>query len=90
MIASQLYYSVLDGATSEQSSRTAAMENASKNAGELVEALTLQYNKARQVSARSRRGRRRCRVCRRLPSTMLPRPTTPCPPPPCARLASLS
>jgi len=49
MIASQLYYSVLDGATSEQSSRTAAMENASKNAGELVEALTLQYNKARQT-----------------------------------------
>jgi F-type H+-transporting ATPase subunit gamma len=49
MIASQLYYSVLEGAASEQSSRTQAMENASKNAGELVEALTLQYNKARQT-----------------------------------------
>jgi F-type H+-transporting ATPase subunit gamma len=49
MIASQLYYSVLEGAASEQSSRTSAMENASKNAGELVEQLTLQYNKARQT-----------------------------------------
>lgn len=48
MIASSLYCSVLEGAASEQSSRTQAMENASKNAGELVEALTLQYNKARQ------------------------------------------
>lgn len=49
MIASQLYYSVLDGAAAEQSARAAAMENASKNAGELVESLTLQYNKARQT-----------------------------------------
>ena len=67
MIASQLYYSVLDGATSEQSSRTAAMENASKNAGELVEALTLQYNKARQVSARRTGRLSSLPDCRRFP-----------------------
>ena len=49
MIASQLYYSVLEGAASEQSSRTQAMENASKNAGEMIDSLTLQYNRARQA-----------------------------------------
>lgn len=47
-VASQLFYSMMENYTSEQSSRTQAMENASKNAGELIDALTLQYNKARQ------------------------------------------
>jgi len=49
MIASQVFYSMMENYTSEQSSRTSAMENASKNAGELIDALTLQYNKARQT-----------------------------------------
>jgi len=49
MIASSMFSAVMDSATSEQSARMAAMENASKNAGELIEALTLQYNKARQT-----------------------------------------
>jgi len=48
MIASQVFHSFLDGAASEQSSRMAAMENATKNAGELVDSLTLKYNRARQ------------------------------------------
>lgn len=47
--ASQLYYSMLESATSEQSSRMNAMENASKNAGEMIDKLTLQYNRARQA-----------------------------------------
>jgi F-type H+-transporting ATPase subunit gamma len=47
--AAQLYYAMLDGATSEQSSRMNAMENASKNAGEMIEKLTLKYNRARQA-----------------------------------------
>ena len=49
MLASQLYHASMENAASEQSSRTQAMENASKNAGELIDALTLQYNKARQA-----------------------------------------
>ncbi|KAL3940325.1 MAG: hypothetical protein SGBAC_005122 [Bacillariaceae sp.] len=49
MIASQLFHSFMDGAASEQSSRMTAMENASKNAGEMIDALTLKYNRARQA-----------------------------------------
>lgn len=48
-LASQIFYSMLQNATSEQSSRMNAMENASKNAGEMVNKLTLKYNKARQA-----------------------------------------
>jgi F-type H+-transporting ATPase subunit gamma len=49
VLTSQLYASIMDGAASEQSSRMAAMENASKNAGEMIDALTLKYNRARQT-----------------------------------------
>ena len=49
MIASQVFHSFMDGAASEQSSRMTAMENASKNANEMIDSLTLQYNRARQA-----------------------------------------
>jgi len=49
MLASQMYHSFMDGAASEQSSRMTAMENASKNANEMIDALTLKYNRARQA-----------------------------------------
>jgi len=39
----------LESALTEQSQRMAAMENASKNAGEMLDKLTLQYNRARQA-----------------------------------------
>ena len=48
-LATQVFHSLLDNATSEQSSRMNAMENASKNAGEMIGKLTLQYNRARQA-----------------------------------------
>jgi len=48
-LATQVYHSLMENATSEQSSRMNAMENASKNAGEMIEKLTLQYNRARQA-----------------------------------------
>lgn len=48
-LTSQIYHSFMDGATAEQSSRMSAMENASKNAGEMIDSLTLQYNRARQA-----------------------------------------
>jgi len=49
MLSTQVYYCFMDGATPEQSARMAAMENATKNAGELIDKLTLQYNRARQA-----------------------------------------
>lgn len=48
-LATQIFHSLLENATSEQSSRMNAMENASKNASEMIEKLTLQYNRARQA-----------------------------------------
>ena len=47
-VASTIYWGMLEGATSEESSRMSAMENASKNAAEMIGKLTLQYNRARQ------------------------------------------
>jgi len=49
LLTSQMYECFMDAAASEQSSRMTAMENASKNAGEMIEKLTLQYNRARQT-----------------------------------------
>ena len=48
-VTSNLWIAFLNNAASEQSARMNAMENASKNAGEILEKLTLQYNKARQA-----------------------------------------
>ncbi len=44
----QLWRIILESFASEQSSRMTAMHGATKNAGELIEKLTLYYNKARQ------------------------------------------
>lgn len=49
LLASQMYHSWMENAASEQSSRMTAMENASKNARDMVNALTLKYNRARQT-----------------------------------------
>jgi F-type H+-transporting ATPase subunit gamma len=49
LLASQIFHSFMDGAASEQSARMTAMENATKNANELIDALTLKYNRARQA-----------------------------------------
>ena len=48
-ITANLWTAMLNNASSETSARVQAMENASKNAGEILEALTLEYNKARQA-----------------------------------------
>ena len=49
LLATKIYYGALENATSEQSSRMNAMENASKNAGEMIESLQVRYNRARQA-----------------------------------------
>jgi len=44
----QVYHAILESIASEQSARMVAMRNATDNANELIEELTLMYNKARQ------------------------------------------
>jgi len=44
-----IYRALLESAASEQGARMTAMRNASKNAGELIESLTLAMNRARQA-----------------------------------------
>jgi F-type H+-transporting ATPase subunit gamma len=44
----QIYHAILESIASEQSARMVAMRNATDNARELVDGLTLSYNKARQ------------------------------------------
>jgi len=48
-LASLVYYCLKEGACSEQSSRMSAMDNSSKNAGEMIDKLTLLYNRSRQA-----------------------------------------
>lgn len=47
-IETQIYHSILEAIASEHSARMVAMRNATDNAGELIEGLTLDLNKARQ------------------------------------------
>jgi F-type H+-transporting ATPase subunit gamma len=49
-LASTIFGCVKDGVAAEQSARVQAMENASKNAGEMITKLTLLYNRTRQAS----------------------------------------
>jgi len=48
-VETELYRALLESAASEQGARMTAMRNASKNAGDLIENLTLQMNRARQA-----------------------------------------
>ncbi len=49
-ISTQIFKAFLENAASEQGSRMTAMDNATRNAGELVEKLTINYNRTRQAS----------------------------------------
>ena len=44
----EVYHAILESIASEQSARMVAMRNATENANEMIEDLTLMYNKARQ------------------------------------------
>lgn len=46
----QVFSSLLESQASEEAARMTAMENATKAAGDMIDRLTLQYNKARQAS----------------------------------------
>lgn len=48
-LAMQVWRALLESVASEQAARMAAMESATKNSGDLLAKLTLQYNRARQA-----------------------------------------
>src|SRR5919109_498174 len=48
-LETELFRALLESAASEQGARMTAMRNASKNAGELIDRLTLEMNRARQA-----------------------------------------
>lgn len=50
LIKARMFHSFLESVASEQSSRMVAMKNASDAAGEMIDDLTLAFNKARQAS----------------------------------------
>ncbi|MCX5808824.1 MAG: ATP synthase F1 subunit gamma [Proteobacteria bacterium] len=47
-ISTKIYFAILDSQTSEHGARMSAMENATSNSGEMIDNLTLIYNKRRQ------------------------------------------
>jgi F-type H+-transporting ATPase subunit gamma len=49
-VTAEIGRALLEGAASEQGARMAAMDNASRNASELIDRLTLQMNRARQAA----------------------------------------
>lgn len=48
-IASQVYRGLLENAASEQGARMSAMDSATRNAGDMIDRLTLEYNRTRQA-----------------------------------------
>ena len=52
-VETQIYQGVLEAIASEHSARMVAMQNATENANELIDGLTLDLNKARQESITS-------------------------------------
>jgi F-type H+-transporting ATPase subunit gamma len=46
----QVYSALLESAASEQAARMTAMDNATRNAGEMIKKLSVQYNRSRQAS----------------------------------------
>ncbi|XP_036616016.1 ATP synthase subunit gamma, mitochondrial isoform X1 [Trichosurus vulpecula] len=48
-LANIIYYTLKESTTSEQSARMTAMDNASKNASEMIDKLTLTFNRTRQA-----------------------------------------
>ncbi len=49
-LSTQIFKAFLENAASEQGSRMTAMDNATRNAGDLVDKLTINYNRSRQAS----------------------------------------
>ena len=48
-VATQLFAALLENAASEQGARMSAMDNATRNAGDMIDRLTIVYNRSRQA-----------------------------------------
>ncbi|GHC47306.1 F0F1 ATP synthase subunit gamma [Neogemmobacter tilapiae] len=49
-LATHVFTALLENAASEQGARMSAMDNATRNAGEMINKLTIQYNRSRQAA----------------------------------------
>ena len=48
-VATQIFAALLENGASEQGARMSAMDNATRNAGDMIDKLTIQYNRSRQA-----------------------------------------
>ena len=48
-VATQIFSALLENGASEQGARMSAMDNATRNAGEMIEKLTIEFNRTRQA-----------------------------------------
>jgi len=48
-VATQIFSALLENGASEQGARMSAMDNATRNAGEMIDKLSIQYNRTRQA-----------------------------------------
>lgn len=48
-VATQIFSALLENAASEQGARMSAMDNATRNAGDMIDKLTIEYNRSRQA-----------------------------------------
>ena len=49
-ISTQLFRGLLENSASEQGARMSAMDNATRNAGDMINKLTIKYNRLRQAN----------------------------------------
>ena len=49
-VATQVFTALLENGASEQGARMSAMDNATRNAGEMIDKLTIQFNRSRQAA----------------------------------------
>ena len=49
-ISTQIFKAMLENSASEQGARMSAMDNATRNAGEMVDKLTIEFNRSRQAA----------------------------------------
>jgi F-type H+-transporting ATPase subunit gamma len=49
-ITTQIFTALLENAASEQGARMSAMDNATRNAGDMIDKLTIKYNRSRQAA----------------------------------------
>jgi len=48
-VATQIFTALLENAASEQGARMSAMDNATRNAGDMIDRLTIEFNRSRQA-----------------------------------------